>query len=248
MACSTGRQVFHGRSLPVTAPGKSICGFCPKPTCEYSSHISRGDICIAIFTVPTLLDFWITPATVRAPWGWVSRICEPVMTIVPGEVSITVSGVTRPDSSAQAATKGFIVEPGSKMSVSARLRSCSPVRFWRCPGLKLGTLASARISPLRASSTTALPALAPCCSTASRSRCQAKNWTLLSIDSTTSLPCRGSTRLPTSSTMRPSRSRTTRREPSSPCRRAWKASSMPSWPVPSMPVKPTMWAAASPSG
>ena len=37
-----------------------------------------------------------------------------------------VCGVTRPVSSASATMNGFIVEPGSNVSVSARLRSCSP--------------------------------------------------------------------------------------------------------------------------
>ena len=59
---------------------------------------------------------------------------EPVSVILPGAVWITVVGVTRPVSSAQAATNGFIVEPGSKVSVSARLRSCAPVRFLRSDG------------------------------------------------------------------------------------------------------------------
>ena len=59
---------------------------------------------------------------------------EPVSVMRPGAVWITVSGVTRPLSIAQAATNGFIVEPGSKVSVSARLRSCAPVRLRRSPG------------------------------------------------------------------------------------------------------------------
>ena len=42
--------------------------------------------------------------------------------------------LTRPVSSAHAATNGFIVEPGSKVSVSARFRSCAPVRFLRSEG------------------------------------------------------------------------------------------------------------------
>ena len=52
----------------------------------------------------------------------------------PGAVLTIVSGVTRPVSSANAAMKGFIVEPGSKMSVSARLRSCAPLRLLRLAG------------------------------------------------------------------------------------------------------------------
>jgi len=53
---------------------------------------------------------------------------------LPGVALISEVGLTRPVSSAQAITKGFIVEPGSKMSVSARLRSCSPVRRARALG------------------------------------------------------------------------------------------------------------------
>ena len=60
------------------------------------------------------------------------------MVMLPGAVWIIVSGVTRPVSSASATTNGFIVEPGSKVSVSARLRSCAPDRLLRLPGSKLG--------------------------------------------------------------------------------------------------------------
>ena len=61
-------------------------------------------------------------------------IVEPVSVMRPGDVWIIVFGVTRPDSSAQAATNGFIVDPGSKVSVKARLRSWAPVRFFRSAG------------------------------------------------------------------------------------------------------------------
>jgi hypothetical protein len=46
-----------------------------------------------------------------------------------------VFGVTRPVSIAQPAMNGFIVEPGSKVSVIARLRNCAPVRLRRSAGL-----------------------------------------------------------------------------------------------------------------
>ncbi len=101
------------------------------PTWAYSSHISCGGICIAILTVPTLLDFWITWATVSTPWGSWSLTVLPGTCSQPGPVSMGVSARTRPVSSAHAAMKGFIVEPGSKMSVSARLRNCSPLRLRR---------------------------------------------------------------------------------------------------------------------
>ena len=101
----------------------------------YISHISRGCICIAILVVPTLLDFWITCSTVSSPCGWASLMVLPVMVMRPGEVSITVFGLTRPVSSARPTVNGFIVEPGSKVSVSARLRICAGLRFLRSPGV-----------------------------------------------------------------------------------------------------------------
>mgnify|MGYP006995914119 CR=1 FL=1 len=57
------------------------------------------------------------------------------MVMRPGAVWIGVLGLTMPFSSASAAMKGFMVEPGSKLSVSARLRSCSPLRLTRLLGL-----------------------------------------------------------------------------------------------------------------
>ena len=53
----------------------------------------------------------------------------------PGAVWICESKRKRPFSSASAAVNGFIVEPGSKTSVSARLRSCAPVSLTRLFGL-----------------------------------------------------------------------------------------------------------------
>ena len=47
------------------------------------------------------------------------------MVSVPGEVWIVVVGLTLPISSASAIVKGFKVEPGSKLSVTARLRICA---------------------------------------------------------------------------------------------------------------------------
>ena len=84
---------------------------------------------MAILVVPTLLDFWITPSTVRTPLGCESEMVEPVIVKRPLPVSIRVCGVTRPVSSASPMVKGFMTEPGSKVSVNARLRSWPPVRL-----------------------------------------------------------------------------------------------------------------------
>ena len=74
-------------------------------------------------------------ATVNTSFGCESVMVEPPMVIRPGAVLMGVLGVTMPLSSASAVMKGFMVEPGSKLSVSTRLRSCSPLRFTRRLGL-----------------------------------------------------------------------------------------------------------------
>ena len=77
----------------------------------------------AILAAPTLLDIVMTPVTSVSPWLRVSRIrYPPGRARVPGLVSIGVLGLYFPLSSAAAMVKGFIVEPGSITSVSARLR------------------------------------------------------------------------------------------------------------------------------
>ena len=85
--------------------------------------------------MPTLDDFWITCCTVSAPCGCESLIVQPPIVIVPGAVWMGVSGFTIPASRAAATVKGFIVEPGSKMSVTERLRVWRPVTFARLLGL-----------------------------------------------------------------------------------------------------------------
>ena len=89
---------------------------------------------MAILTVPTLLDFWMTSLTLSTPWGCASVMVEPVMVMRPGAVWIGVSGLTKPFSSAKATANGFMVEPGSKVSVKARLRRFSPLRLTRLSG------------------------------------------------------------------------------------------------------------------
>ncbi|MNZ91220.1 hypothetical protein D3C78_1101950 [compost metagenome] len=71
-----------------------------------------------------------------------------------------MSGVTLPASSAIAIGNGFMVEPGSNMSTTARLRRISGSSTARLFGLYDGVLASASTSPVRASSTTTPPAFA----------------------------------------------------------------------------------------
>src|SRR6185503_11387112 len=116
VACSIGRQVLEGRSFPGTAPGNGTGGAVPKPACENVLQSRSRSRDSAIFAVPTLLDFWITCATVSAPYECASLMVAEAMVSRPGAVWITVSGVTTPSSIAVAAVKGFMVEPGSKLS------------------------------------------------------------------------------------------------------------------------------------
>ena len=97
--------------------------------CESIGGDARGEA-----VVPTLLDTWITCSTVKAPCGCESWMVAPVIVTDPGAVSITVLGLTRPVSTARPIVKGFMTEPGSKVSVKARLRSWAPLRLERLAG------------------------------------------------------------------------------------------------------------------
>src|SRR5258705_13832962 len=92
-------------------------------------------ICSWILALPVFDDFWIACATLMVPLGCESLMVHLPMVIAPWPVWIMVAGVTMPASSAAATVKGFIVEPGSKRSVTERLRVCLPVTFARLLGL-----------------------------------------------------------------------------------------------------------------
>ena len=51
VACSTGRQDFHGRRRPVTSPGKPSPGACPSPMASYMFHICSGVRLAALFAL-----------------------------------------------------------------------------------------------------------------------------------------------------------------------------------------------------
>ena len=149
VACSIGCHVFAGRSRPATSPGKPVFGGVPKPALgEHLPHRLRRqrqrDLRGA--DVRRLLDHLLDRqrAVRRARRG----SCSGPIVSVPGAVWITVSGRTLPASSAAAIVNGFSVEPGSKTSVSARLRILSRATWLRAFGLYVGQLASARISPV----------------------------------------------------------------------------------------------------
>jgi len=88
-----------------------------------------------ILAVPMFEDFWMICATVSSPIGCESLIVALPVVIVPGAVWICVAGVTTCESSAAATVKGFSVEPGSKRSVTERLRVWRPVTAARLLGL-----------------------------------------------------------------------------------------------------------------
>ena len=67
---------------------------------------------------------------------------------MPGLVETGVSREKRPLASAIDKVNGLTVEPGSKTSVTDRLRNLSPEISLRLLGLKSGTLAIANTSPV----------------------------------------------------------------------------------------------------
>jgi hypothetical protein len=77
-----------------------------------------------------------------------------------------VLGRITPASSAAATVNGLSVDPGSNVSVIARLRARRESKVERLFGLKAGRFAIARTSPVLTSSTTMPPAFARCCATA----------------------------------------------------------------------------------
>ena len=248
VACSIGFHVFAGRRRPATSPGKPVFGGVPNPASASICHIVSGGSDSAIFAAPTFDDFWITCSTVSAPFGCASWIVLGPIVSVPGAVWMIVSGRTLPTSSAAAIVNGFIVEPGSNTSVSARLRIFSRATRLRAFGLYVGQLASARISPLSTSRITRPPAFALLASTAAFSSRNARYCSRESIASARSRPACGARIASTSSTASPRRLMITRRLPGLPPSQSCCASSMPSWPASWSPVKPRTWLIVSPPG
>lgn len=85
-----------------------------------------------------LLDFCSACATVSEPWFDVSWITAGPILYVPGDVLMIVFGVTLRWSIDSATTSGLIVEPGSNVSITARLRNCWPVSRARSFGSNVG--------------------------------------------------------------------------------------------------------------
>ena len=97
-------------------------------------------------------------------------------------------GRTTPSSSAAAARITLNVEPGSKGSVTARLRRSSSVAVAKLFGLKVGRIASARISPVRGSIATAIAAFARVRRHAASTSFSAMYWSVASMREHHALP------------------------------------------------------------
>ncbi len=121
--------------MPLASPGKPLSGAEPKPSASNMVPMRSGGMRSMILAAPMLEDFWITCDTVSSPPGWSSLMVQPPMLMCPGAVWISVSGVTMPSSRAAATVNGFRVEPGSKRSVTERLRVWRPVTSVRLLGL-----------------------------------------------------------------------------------------------------------------
>ena len=110
---------------------------------------------------PTLEEFCRTSAKVSQPYFFQSRILVLAMVMAPFSPKIWSSGRTTPSSRAAAARITLKVEPGSKGSVMARLRSTSREgTLANVLGLNVGRMATARRSPVCGSITRAMAALA----------------------------------------------------------------------------------------
>ncbi len=57
VACSMGFQVFAGRSLPETSPGKPVFGGVPNPASDSVRHSVAGGSDSAILAAPIFDDF-----------------------------------------------------------------------------------------------------------------------------------------------------------------------------------------------
>ena len=108
--------------MPADSPGNSLPVTCPNPSAVSVVQICSGFRESATLAVPTLLDLARMVARSMTP-----RSCSSSNTLLPtwmkpGEVSTTLSGRYWPEASAAAMMNGLMLEPGSKMSVAARLR------------------------------------------------------------------------------------------------------------------------------
>ena len=104
-----------------------------------------------------LIDIYLTQ---YIPWGWWKTSKNPVVRPEMEWVDAIVKAL--------AMAKGFIMEPGSYVSVTTRLRILSNANVLRSLGSNPGQLTKAKFSPVIESATTTAPAFAWCFSTALR--------------------------------------------------------------------------------
>src|SRR5580698_5839945 len=124
--------------MPADSPGKLLPVTWPKPKPVRVLQICSGCSDRAILAVPTLLDFARIVAKSMTP-----KLCSSSSTLLPtlknpGDVSTTLSGWYCPEARAAATMKGLTLEPGSKISVAARLRYSPAFNCSRSLGLYEG--------------------------------------------------------------------------------------------------------------
>jgi hypothetical protein len=184
------------------------------------------------FTMPMLLECWMTSRSVIADALWMSVMVRPWVRHCPFSVLTTSSTRARPRASSAPARNGLSVEPGSNGSLSAVLAVAR---------LSLRWLASASTSPVFGSSTTMSPPLAPICRVAFASARSQMSWSAKLSVSTTVCPGRAATaRAAGEAIGRPRASRSTVATPRVPRRMLSSASSTPSTGSPAASTRPTI--------
>ena len=156
-------QDATGRRIPPSSPGNPEPVGRPRPWARSTRSSSVAPISSITFPMP-MFELWTsTSSQVSFPCGWASRRTGPRSGFhQPASVqSMISSGSARPISVAAAHTSGLTTEPGSKTSVTTRLRRSSGSVTPASAGSKRGRFARARTSPLRGSSTTIWPESAP---------------------------------------------------------------------------------------
>ena len=182
-------QRSRGSTAPADSPGKSIPVGLPKPKRAIQRASRSGPSrSLAIVTVPTFDDSARIRATVsrsvgRGSCSWMTRSA----TWIDGGSVKAVRGETSPSESAAEIVTSLKVEPGSYMSVIARLRRRSAETLPKRFASKPGATAIASTAPVRGSRTIADAAFACQRCTVSASTASAFAWIWWSIVRRTSL-------------------------------------------------------------
>ena len=237
-----------GRAKPADSPGKSMPVRLPKPkrsTHEASRPAPRRSaiVIVPMFDDCSTICFTVRRSVPRMCASWITRSA----TWIVGASTNDVRGVTTLSWSAAVTVTSLNVEPGSYVSVTARLRRRSARVVGKRLALKRGAVAIARTEPVYGSITTAVAALAPHRRTVSCSTSSAFAWICWSIVSRTLFPG-VSGLVSTTSSARPNGSFTIVWLPGLPASVPSSERSSPSRPLLSRPAYPRTCAATGPCG